>query len=199
MNRGAGRASRLFALLFLLMMLAGVFWAGFPHGTQPAPPAKTQDTQKPPSAAPAAAEPEPVGAAILKDYGSPKRTPEQDLTDMAHALTNFALLVKGPNPLPLGANEEVAAALRGRNKAHLRFLPDQSTVFNQQGQVVDRWGTPLFFHAADAQRIDIRSAGPDRQMWTADDLHRRFDGTFVRGQALNAPSLFEAMRDYKSR
>lgn len=138
----------------------------------------------------------PLGMDILKDYGEASTSPEQDLTDLSHALGNFALLVKGTNPLPLGANEDIATALRGRNKAKLRFLPDDAPCFNAQGQLVDRWQTPLFFHANDQQRLDIRSAGPDRQMWTADDIHRRYDGQFVKGDALNSPSLFDATRDY---
>jgi hypothetical protein len=36
----------------------------------------------------------------------------------------------------------------------------------------------------DRDRIDIRSAGPDREMWTADDLHRRHEGEFFRGEML---------------
>ena len=38
--------------------------------------------------------------------------PEQDLTDLAHALANFSLLIKGDNPLPMGSNEEIADTLR---------------------------------------------------------------------------------------
>lgn len=135
-----------------------------------------------------------VGMGILKDYGSPGRDPGEDLTDMSHALRNFALLVKGDNPLPLGANEEIAKALKGKNKARLRFLPDDAPCFNAQGQIVDALGTPLFFHAADRDRIDIRGAGPDKQMWTADDLHRTSDGRFLTGDALNASSLIDAGR-----
>jgi hypothetical protein len=70
---------------------------------------------------------------------------------------------------------------------------------NAAGQFIDRWQTPLFFHAIDHRRLDIRSAGPDCEMWTADDLHRCYDGQFVIGEALNASSLFEATRDYGPR
>lgn len=110
---------------------------------------------------------------------------------IAHVLGNFALLVKGADPLPLGANEEIAAALRGKNKAALRALSDGHPVFNAQGQLVDRWRTPLYFHASSRDRLDIRSAGPDRVMWTGDDFHRKHDGRYLRGEALLAPSLFE--------
>ena len=133
-----------------------------------------------------------IGTEILKHYASPVSKPADDLTWMSRALDNFSLLVKGGDPLPLGANEDIADALRGRNKARLRFLPDDSSVFDKQGRIIDRWGTPLYFHASARDRLEIRSAGPDGQMWTADDLHRRHDGSFLRGDALLAPSLFEA-------
>ena len=120
------------------------------------------------------------------------RPPEEDLHDIARTLGNFSLLVKGDNPIPLGANEEIAAALRGKNKAALRALPDGHRVFNARGQLVDRWDTPLYFHAESRDRLDVRSAGPDRKMWTTDDLHRKHDGRFLRGAALLAPSLVDA-------
>jgi hypothetical protein len=132
------------------------------------------------------------GDEILRGYGADGGSAQQDLRLLAEVLGNFALLLKGPDSLPLGANEELAAALRGKNRAGLVFLSGDAEVLNERGQLVDRWGTPLFFHARDRQRIDLRSAGPDQEMWTADDVHRLHDGQFLRGEALNAPSLFEA-------
>lgn len=131
----------------------------------------------------------PFAERILADYADPARPPEDDLRDIARMLGNFALLVKGDNPLPLGANEEIAAALRGKNRAGLRALPEDHRAFNAKGQMVDRWGSPLYFHAQSRDRLEIRSAGPDRVMWTADDLHRKHDGQFLHGEELLAPSL----------
>lgn len=131
------------------------------------------------------------GERILAQYADPARPPEEDMHGIARTLENFVLLIKGDNPLPLGANEEIAAALRGKNRGKLRALPDTHPAINAAGQIVDRWATPLFFHAQSRDRIDIRSAGPDRKMWNADDLHRKPDGRFLRGEALLAPSLFD--------
>ena len=132
------------------------------------------------------------GDAILKGYGKAEGTVQGDLTAMAEVLGNFALLVKGNYPLPLGANEELVAALRGKNAVGLEFVSGESAALNEKGQLVDRWGTPLFFHARARDEVDIRSAGPDREMWTGDDVHRLHDGRYLRGEALNAGSLFEA-------
>jgi len=132
------------------------------------------------------------GDAILKGYGKAEGTVQGDLTAMAEVLGNFALLVKGSDPLPLGANEELVAALRGKNAVGLEFVTGESAALNEKGQLVDRWGTPLFFHARARDEVDIRSAGPDREMWTGDDVHRLHDGRYLRGEALEAPSLLEA-------
>lgn len=153
------------------------------------PKALASNSERPMSKAVRRAEPL-IGPTILKHYADPAAKPEEDLTWMSRALDNFSLLVKGETPLPLGANEDIADALRGKNKARLRFLPDDSPVFDKQGRIIDRWGTPLYFHAESRDHLDIRSAGPDKQMWTADDLHRQHDGSFLHGDALLSPSLF---------
>lgn len=153
--------------------------------SKPPPPAVQVASQRPAVEKPAA------GEGILKGYAAAGSTVRQDLTLVSHVLGNFALLVKGDDPLPLGANEEIAAALRGRNRARLRFVPENSPIFNAQGQIVDRWGTPLYFHAAAHDRVEIRSAGPDKMMWTADDVQRQSNGTFLSAEEMQAPSLLE--------
>jgi hypothetical protein len=44
---------------------------------------------------------------------------------------------------------------------------------NARGELVDYWGTPFFFHQLSGTEMEIRSAGPDRVMWTVDDLVTR--------------------------
>lgn len=184
-------------LIVVLITLIVVF---FPTKRDPEPPSSNRDDKvaepKPPISREKSAKPL-TGELILEHYADPARAPEEDLTEMSHALDNFALLVKGNNPIPLGANEEIANALKGKNRVQMRFLPDTHPAFNPKGQLIDRWGIPLFFHANDRTRLDIRSAGPDRVMWTADDLHRKHDGSFLRGEVLLSPSLFEATANAK--
>lgn len=126
------------------------------------------------------------GEEILKDYARPGTRPEDDLSSLAHAVSNLMLLVKGGAPFRMGANEEFAAALMGKNADKLVFLAPPHPCLNERGQIVDRWKTPLFFHVRDATRIDLRSAGPDKEMWTEDDLQRQADGQFVRGKEMPA-------------
>lgn len=70
---------------------------------------------------------------------------------------------------PVGTNAEIAKALNGGNPKQARLLPDGQAV-NGEGELVDRWGTPYFFHQLSKDHMDIRSAGPDKKMYTADDI-----------------------------
>jgi len=130
-----------------------------------------------------------VGEVILAGFAKTNFPPEHDLTLMSHLMENSVLLLKSAANRPLSANEDWADFLRGGNSAHERFLPDNHVALNAKGQLIDRWGTPLFFHALGNGRYDLRSAGPDKTMWTSDDIHRNADGTFRRGAELNPPSL----------
>jgi len=71
---------------------------------------------------------------------------------------------------PTGTNAEITAALSGRNQLRLALIPPRHSAINSAGELCDRWGTPFFFHAESATRTEIRSAGPDRRMWTDDDV-----------------------------
>lgn len=72
---------------------------------------------------------------------------------------------------PVGDNAEITAALNGRNPKRVVFLnPEDGWPTNDKGQLVDAWGTPYFFHALSRTEMEIRSAGPDRRLWSRDDL-----------------------------
>jgi hypothetical protein len=132
-----------------------------------------------------------LGETILRDYGRTNLPPANDLTLMSRLMDNALLLLKSAGNRPLSANEDWAALLRGQNAARERFLPEGHPALDAQGRLVDRWGAPLFFRALGGGRYELRSAGPDKKMWTADDIHRNSDGSFRRGAELNAPSLLE--------
>ena len=131
-----------------------------------------------------------LGATILRDYANTNRPAENDLTLMSRLMDNSLLLLKSAGDHPLSANEDWAALFRGSNSIHERFLPENHPALNDKGQLIDRWGTPLFFHALGAGRYELRSAGPDRKLWTADDIHRNSDGSFRHGDELNSTTLY---------
>lgn len=71
---------------------------------------------------------------------------------------------------PVGSNAEIMKSIMGRNEAKAVLGPPPGQNLNEQGELVDRWGTPYFFHQLSKDTMEIRSAGPDGQMWTSDDL-----------------------------
>jgi hypothetical protein len=71
---------------------------------------------------------------------------------------------------PTGTNAEITAALTGRNRLQLALIPGDHPAINKAGELCDRWGTPFFFHTESATRMEIRSAGPDRKLWSEDDV-----------------------------
>ncbi len=95
--------------------------------------------------------------------------------DPATVLSNMRVAVHqygsrfGGNPV--GTNPEITRALNGENTKQVKFLGDEAGLrINAHGELVDYWGTPFFFHQLSGTEMEIRSAGPDRIMWTADDL-----------------------------
>jgi hypothetical protein len=74
---------------------------------------------------------------------------------------------------PVGTNPEITAALQGKNPKQINFLGDSGLRLNGKGEMVDGYGTPFFFHQISGNEMEIRSAGPDKVMWTSDDLITR--------------------------
>jgi hypothetical protein len=181
-------------LLWLAVFVVILFLvARRPHNTSvptaPEPKAGTVTTVSTPSQSSPGGAPF-LGETILRDYANTNRPPENDLVLMSRLMDNATLLLKSAANRPLSANEDWADLLRGKNGAAERFLPDSHRALNAGGQLIDRWGTPLFFHALGGGRYEIRSAGPDRKLWTADDLHHNADGSFRHGAALNPDALY---------
>ena len=71
---------------------------------------------------------------------------------------------------PVGDNAEITAVLTGKNKLGYAFVRPDHPAINSQGELCDRWGTPYFFHQLSGEKMEIRSAGPDHKLWTADDV-----------------------------
>ncbi|MDZ4288864.1 MAG: hypothetical protein U0984_12940 [Prosthecobacter sp.] len=73
--------------------------------------------------------------------------------------------------MPVGElNDEIVRRLQGENPQGIAVLPKTHPSINSEGELMDRWGTPYRFHPESAWHMTIRSAGPDRKMWTSDDI-----------------------------
>ncbi|GAB5559185.1 MAG: hypothetical protein SynsKO_08320 [Synoicihabitans sp.] len=98
-----------------------------------------------------------VGGSINRDL--------QIVTDILEAWqTNFPNLGN-----PVGENHEIMTDLMGRNRFRIEFIPPDHPALNDRGELCDRWGTPFMFHQISGTQMEIRSAGPDRELYTDDD------------------------------
>ena len=88
---------------------------------------------------------------------------------MELTLRDYAIALNGN---PVGTNAEITAALLGDNLKQLKLgVPSGSSV-NAGGELCDPWGTPWFFHQLSAKKMELRSAGPDRKLYTEDEFVR---------------------------
>lgn len=113
---------------------------------------------------------EDLSAEYLVGYGTAASDPQRDLEMVKDAVDAFVRSIKIPGALPTGSNRELMAALAGENPHRIRFIDSASPFINADGELLDRWQVPLFFHFVEANDVGVRSAGPDRVLWTADDV-----------------------------
>lgn len=96
----------------------------------------------------------------------------RDLEIVSELVRQTLLSLKEPYRPPLGLNEDFTRMLTGGNRLALAALPKNHPAINADGQLVDRWQTPLHFHPLSVDAVEIRSAGSDRKLFTADDVVR---------------------------
>jgi hypothetical protein len=90
------------------------------------------------------------------------------LENMSRAIRQYGQMFGGN---PVGTNPEITSQLSGNNPKHISFINAEAGMrINKNGELVDAWGTPYFFHQLSGTDMEIHSAGPDKIMWTADDL-----------------------------
>jgi hypothetical protein len=132
---------------------SGVLPSGISSNSSPSTPANLADQAG--IGAPAAATAEYIPPAIVVE-------------NVSRAIRQYGTMFAGN---PVGTNPEITAELNGGNPKHINFIqPDAGMRINEKGELVDAWGTPLFFHQISGTETEIRSAGPDKIMWTHDDL-----------------------------
>lgn len=123
-----------------------------------------QSTEPPLSSSPVLAD------TMLEDYASEGSSGSEDLKIMARFLDSVFLLVKQRNSADYSTNEDLVLFLLGQNSHRSPFLRKDTTAINKKGQLIDRWGSPLILHPVSQKLLELRSAGPDRKPYTADDL-----------------------------
>lgn len=172
------------ATIFLVLALGAWNWRPFTDQDEIAPSALTNRLAPPPeSQAPPSSEP-PLNkrqsdsgsqhkitllpaTALTSELHSPETNGEDDL-HLLDAL--FIAFRQATNGNPTGENYEIVAALTGQNAKHVAVIPPNHPAITLDGVLQDRWGSPYFFHSISADRMEIRSAGPDKKLWSDDDI-----------------------------
>ena len=182
-------------LIVLAGALSFLWWHSRPEATITTPPASTRATPNPTALTPqtAIATPGEKSNAVVADHPSQPAsssapalsapavsapveplTPELANIDPGTVLEHMRITVRQYGAMfggnPVGTNPEITRALQGDNPNHIDFLKADGNRVNSQGELVDLWGTPYFFHQLSGTEMEIRSAGPDRVMYTPDDL-----------------------------
>ena len=128
------------------------------------------------ASAPRAIEPAPVSRLPVPPAPAPVEALPAELAGLPAATvlenmrTVFRLYSSTFGGNPVGTNPEITRALQGDNPKQINFLKADGNRVNAAGELVDIWGTPYFFHQLSGTEMEIRSAGPDRVMYTADDV-----------------------------
>lgn len=103
----------------------------------------------------------------LDQLNSPETAPENDVRLLALLFADYSSVFKR---VPLGMHEEIVAAFRGDNPRAINYIPEGHPAVNADNKIVDRWDTPFFFHIISRNAVEIISAGPDRELFTGDDI-----------------------------
>ena len=107
---------------------------------------------------------------FIEDYGKKEGGDLADLQALRDVVTDCQLLLKDFDRYHLPGNPEITRFLQGFNPEKLAWIPAKHDSINAAGELLDRHGTPVFFHRLSGMRFEFRSAGLDRKHWTNDDV-----------------------------
>lgn len=108
----------------------------------------------------------PAGKAFAPEVTS--LSPMSVVENVRTAIHNYGQRFGGN---PVGNNAEITRVLGGENPGQVNYLnADAGLRVNEKGEMIDAWGTPFFFHQLSGTVMEIHSAGPDKILWTEDDL-----------------------------
>jgi hypothetical protein len=105
---------------------------------------------------------------LADELNAPNRTGMQDVSVVMNLFTQYRKRFHG---YPVGEdNATFVNALSGNNPGRLAFIGRDHPAIDAQGQLLDRWAVPYFFHLLGRDALEVRSAGPDKELYTPDDI-----------------------------
>jgi len=109
------------------------------------------------------------GSHLAGELNAPGFDAQHDVATLHAMLREYLRVLHGQQARALGNDSDLAHALTGHNPMHFVILPPTHPAL-ADGRLRDRWGTPYFIHPRGRGAFEIRSAGPDRKLFTADDV-----------------------------
>lgn len=94
-------------------------------------------------------------------------TPDEALAVVDQLISHYRFAYK-ENPVGV-ENFEITEQLLGKNPKKIVFIAEDSSALDGN-ELIDQWGTPYFFHPQSSDYMEIVSAGPDKTLWTKDDI-----------------------------
>ncbi len=116
----------------------------------------------------------------FSQYGSSTGSIQKDLEILNKTFNVYWRLLKTPDEIRLDSNASIVKTLTGDNRESFAFIDKESPFINDEGELLDRWGTPIAFHPISVTNIETRSAGPDRKFYTDDDSVKAMRGGQIR-------------------
>ena len=111
-----------------------------------------------------------AGSPLAAELNSPSYDARHDVATLHTMLRQYLRITqRRPGP-PIGNDSDLARTFTGHNPMKLVVLPASHPALTSDSRLRDRWATPYFIHPRGNQAFEIRSAGPDRKLFTADDL-----------------------------
>lgn len=104
----------------------------------------------------------------IEQLNSPATSIRDDLILLSNVFASWQTLFPQDGN-PWGDNRDITAALSGQNPRRVALIPPGHPAISRDGELLDRWGTPMLFHQLSGTAMEMRSAGPDRVFYTADD------------------------------
>jgi hypothetical protein len=104
----------------------------------------------------------------IDQLNSPATSVRDDLTLLSNVFASWQTFFPRDGN-PWGDNRDITAVLSGKNARRVALIPPNHPAISPDGELLDRWGTPLLFHQLSGTAMELRSAGPDRIFYTADD------------------------------
>lgn len=156
-------------LAIIAILVLGLFAAWWNWRTEP-PKLVAPSIIGNPSASASSITPRANGSPLAAQLNAPDGNAQQDVETLLELTRQYLHPMHRRAGPPIGDDIDLARVLTGRNPLKLIVIPPSHPALSADGHLRDRWGTPYFIHPRASDAFEIRSAGPDKKLFTSDDV-----------------------------